>query len=792
MVKKAAETIKRSLKKVKKKHVLRGLVLIMGIALIGIIITFFIGNTVSLFTKEELGIVIEPKDKLFQTHYSQSFPLNITFYPENFAWCDASCDYSLKDISTGNFIEKGNATLKHKEILERQYDLTSEIIGDGQKMYLFEVECNNIKSTLCRTDEKKFLESALITLDFDLNNEEKEIKKNMKEHLTVELKKIQEIDSINLQNNALIVNIKQAFIDSTEEKQILTSNDVDDIKNKYNKYKELWNEQAYYQLEKSYKDWDFVYNDLRQEVFDEITKYNDFLNDTEEIISDIMFNQYGILNTRATEIYTELFAIYNEGENIESINNVNKKINILKQELIPIESNYFNESNKRILQLDYLNRKYNYFINNNVSLEFETKKRFYSNDYNTICERIKKTLEEVQKYNIDLLNTTTNASTDTNASTINNVSVLLNQSSLMQEFTSNNFKNLVWENNSNSINEILNINKQKMYMTNKFIIDTSELKCEYVNDVTVVDPFKLKERVNKTIQKISSTYNISLKEHKSVCCAFGDCKECCTPETCQNVYPVLLLHGHSFHEDDKPEQSLKVFSRMQKELEEKGYINAGEINLEFDSEDYAYLGRINHPIAVRGTYYYIKSYNLGIYTVSTQKTDRIENYALRLKEIIDNIKFKTGMDKVNIIAHSMGGLAAREYVDIFGTQSINKLILIATPNHGINQDTEQLCKITGADAECEDLSEGSIFLRRLNAKQKALDIPVFNIIGKGCTMDLTEGDGIVTKESAYLDFAENVYVKGNCTDYLETEMHNKMIDPRVYPEVYEYVTEFLE
>ena len=53
-----------------------------------------------------------------------------------------------------------------------------------------------------------------------------------------------------------------------------------------------------------------------------------------------------------------------------------------------------------------------------------------------------------------------------------------------------------------------------------------------------------------------------------------------------------------------------------------------------------------------------------------------------LKCLIDGVKKQTGSDKVDIIAHSMGGLVVKDYVYKFGQDSIDKFIDIATPHLG--------------------------------------------------------------------------------------------------------------
>lgn len=49
---------------------------------------------------------------------------------------------------------------------------------------------------------------------------------------------------------------------------------------------------------------------------------------------------------------------------------------------------------------------------------------------------------------------------------------------------------------------------------------------------------------------------------------------------------------------------------------------------------------------------------------------------------IERVKKKTGKDKVVIIGHSLGGLLGRAYISYFSPSSIDKLIMIGTPNLG--------------------------------------------------------------------------------------------------------------
>jgi pimeloyl-ACP methyl ester carboxylesterase len=53
-----------------------------------------------------------------------------------------------------------------------------------------------------------------------------------------------------------------------------------------------------------------------------------------------------------------------------------------------------------------------------------------------------------------------------------------------------------------------------------------------------------------------------------------------------------------------------------------------------------------------------------------------------LKAAIGEAKSRSLKDKVNIIAHSMGGLVVRAYIKRYGGADIDKLAMVGTPNHG--------------------------------------------------------------------------------------------------------------
>ncbi len=296
---------------------------------------------------------------------------------------------------------------------------------------------------------------------------------------------------------------------------------------------------------------------------------------------------------------------------------------------------------------------------------------------------------------------------------------------------------------------------------------------------------------NLTPPEYSLDYSITLKPNPPQCCAFGQCSVC---DASPPPYPVLFIHGHAMNDRNTPEATMQDFEEFQKKMQKDGYIDAGELDLATpESPDIAgEWGRGTNPVDTRASYYYITSFGVGSYKLTAQKSEHIENYALRLRDIINLLKFRTGASKVNIVAHSMGGLVTRDYLELFGYGSVNNVILVNTPNHGIDDTVYRGCLLLGASNECNDMHEGSIFLNRLNARQIPNGTKIFAIATNGCAMGNLTGDSIVSIESGYLPGAVNYRFNETCPSSVENNLHTSMIDPNIHPEAYALIMSILE
>ncbi len=279
--------------------------------------------------------------------------------------------------------------------------------------------------------------------------------------------------------------------------------------------------------------------------------------------------------------------------------------------------------------------------------------------------------------------------------------------------------------------------------------------------------------------------NITLSQINRKCFFSNESIPCNTlkPQT-----PIIFIHGHAFLEQSSVEESLQAFSQIQFELQQDGFVSARTFDIgtyAIDEKPYTYIPR---PVTFRSSFYTINSFSVGSYGVSIRKTERIENYALRLREIIDDVRRVTKSQNVSIVAHSMGGLVLREYLQLFGDSAIEKSITINTPHQGIVGRVASLCRTAGSNKECEDMTKGSIFLQRLSQQQ--LPDSFYSIQAVGCQMGDTTGDGIVQVEQSIID-ANMILVNGTCTDLAQTNLHTDILRVDKYPQLVDILRDIL-
>lgn len=100
-------------------------------------------------------------------------------------------------------------------------------------------------------------------------------------------------------------------------------------------------------------------------------------------------------------------------------------------------------------------------------------------------------------------------------------------------------------------------------------------------------------------------------------------------------------------------------------------------------------------------------------------TGGIDEYVPMIHQAVEQLCKDTGHDRIVIVAHSMGGLAARAYLRDHGSHRIAKVITLGTPHHGtglahfgVGLNTRQMrWTVSGQEGLCSD------WLRALAAKE---------------------------------------------------------------------------
>jgi hypothetical protein len=300
----------------------------------------------------------------------------------------------------------------------------------------------------------------------------------------------------------------------------------------------------------------------------------------------------------------------------------------------------------------------------------------------------------------------------------------------------------------------------------------------------------------KSFEKIIYFYldesipKVVLDEPLSSCCYLGDCEKCCDDSCSDKYYPVIFLHGHSINGALPADYSFDSFMEIKNELTKKDYIDVGDFVMS-ENEVTGLWGRVNVPIMVTASYFFdvYKTSSGKVVSVSS-KTDGIDTYAIRLRNIINSVKERTGKEKVIVIAHSMGGVVTRRYVQIFGGEDVDKIILVCVPNHGISDKVKDYCAVLGSETACNDMDEDSILMNHLNNDETDF-VEIHNIVGIGCNMGDETGDGIVKNSSQYLSDAKNYYINGTCNELNFDFFHESILFPNLYPDAYNIIKKLL-
>jgi len=770
--------VKKRKKKSRRKRKIKYLLIAAGCILL-----LFIFLQAKFFFGEPLYISLSPEEyHLILQNQSEDVYLDITI--RNFPLCSARCNFTYHDLAKGEKTTESYIPQRREQIT-RSFHIDPPH-KNGMFSYRYDIVCSNTRSLGCPDDDSLYIDSTFIGVRHNLTDEIRDqqafFRKNyslLMAYLDINFKFLHQIRDIISQLPQEVPSDLHQHLSSARIQQnsfdIVLSNAVD--------LRDRWNKDTF----------KADFSDHIQKAEYLIQQQNLTLNSIEKIIET--YNQALSLKNNLEKQKKKLF----EAELFY------RKLNghYPSNEYFIAEQRLESVLDKEIPSLSAINASED-LLNEALALTLEVNHTLqtYNLERESIMLDASTLIRRQQLYFSNLFNETV-FTNEFSTNLTKNFSSLCNLSNTVLH------KTISHNNIQNATNESLDeLEKQidallkgiyrvsplppnqyaldfpKMILPMSKLNSTTQLVCDLAATLPSQPP-DITETINITPTQLSTSINIELDAKPSICCFRGNCSPCCSD--CKNnvsLYPTIFIHGHLFNQLSTPEESLNAFVKIMEKME-GSYLNVGD----FESNTKADWSYYNKPIIARGTYYYISYVDLGLNTVQARKSERIENYALRLNEIITSLLGKTDRDKVNIVAYSMGGLVARQYLTTFGESQVHKLVTLATPHEGLVGNIRSFCSVVGAGLECEDMSSGSIFLKKLDPIE---NIQTFTISATGCAMDTGIGDGVVLFNHSRLTGAINYTVAGNCTDFFATDLHLNILDPTLYPQVPQIIMQVLQ
>ncbi len=668
-------------------------------------------------------ISIDPSNQniLTQKRTSENVSYLISF--ENRMFCEATCSYTFVDLSNNKIVDQKNFTTKDNNSMKIDFLISPPEKGTGQLAFELNSKCVNKKSFLCKSDETERQKSSFLTLSYELSIEERDSIENLNGLLVQSLNDVINQDLM-LQDLTYQYEMLNSSLHLMDFNLQSFTDDFFLLKNDIIVAKNLWNNEEYNRLNESLVDIDYQ---LR-------------------VLNYLLLNASNFLK-----------------RHVYSYENTRKNIVDFTGEFEKYED------------LIFMNQLLKQNTRNYLSDYYKIVKSFNNNNYQNYFELD----DEVENLTTDLLIQYEDADRKI---------IVLNEygQSLLNEYN----LTLVEQNDSLYTLNAICLKIDGIDNLSDRGVDFSAGYCGY-NAVSINFSnydFNLISLPDVDDQTFLTDINISLKEHLPVCCIFDECDVCLQSGENKNneeMFPIILVHGHAFSDSASIENSLAGFSTIRTGLVSDGFIDGGTVlntDLIFGYEE-GVLGKYNKPI-VFGTTYYVDE------SMIKSTNDDIETYASRLDKVIDIVKFKSGSSKVNIIAHSMGGLVVRKYLVDFGDDDVDKLIMIGTPNKGIERQVESFCPIAGAQKECSQMSSTSKFINELNnANNKPKNTKSYVIFGEGCNSNRGDGDGVVFVNNTKLPYSLNFGISGDCDNSI---LHSDLLNINKYPEVYQIITNIIQ
>jgi hypothetical protein len=717
------------------------LILLLLIKLV-LYLNLMIGNDVGISLSAErtdVRLVRGESERLeFEAHVSAN------------PFCTVSCTSGFEDVSTNTTLSTQRFSMKKGLPHAESHTITATKSGEGQELYRLVIECESTKTMLCHTEAVSVKQTALITMEYNRSQEEREIRANLRDDIEAHARNIGEVSGRIKGVNATLLRMQQFLVVTNEQRNALDAARVTGTQmDALDSFEKLWQNEDYETLVAQMAE-------ARQQTDTTLTRIEELEQMLKRKAGEV--NSAAAALTESGQMLNQIRSLFITDADIAGeLNDSIREYNLATHRFIqPSDTKEYHTT------YDALFEKARQSQDDNALLDAVTADLWYRLfcrlnlscvDRPTMRERIRQRTFDPMESCSDIERVRSQFSPDLNASDPWKAMMI----DELQRLPNARASDLIRERFENSTPQ-----------------QPESCKPFYTTTINAFffEPISIEEARTVTI-------TLNLTDPEPQCCVFGLCASCCD-EACRidpKTFPIVFIHGHAVSKDTSFDYSMDAFTWLQSRLETDGFIDAGSIALYSDQQvPSGSWGIARSPITIRASYYF-DLYEASDDTLIVQtKSENIDTYAVRLNELIKTVRQNTGKPRVILIAHSMGGLVARRYVQVFGKNDVEKLIMIGTPNHGINGTISRMCPVTGGELECRDMDADSLFMNKLN-KVSMSGLETVNIVGTGCRMDGGDGDGIILADSARLG-RSNVMVNGTCdSQYL----HSKLLrDDAVY------------
>ncbi|MBS3169174.1 alpha/beta fold hydrolase [Candidatus Woesearchaeota archaeon] len=784
-----------------------------------IILLSFFGTQIYLYINFLLGnnvvATVEVSPQLLQVTKRETAALLVKASVTTNPFCSAECTLRVENMVDGTVLAEEQATLRPGRGLDRQVSFSVTEQGHGTIPIQVRLECAGRETFLCHTNEKPTLRNRLVMVEYNLSAEEQAAKEIVfadltlkTENLTTAKKTIESQKNTILKiNESLVVEPLRATLQEAEAEYTI-------LFQQFQGWQSYWLAEDYLQLTNKISFSNFP--EQHAKIATAITLVEQNLNVYNSAISAM--DQAGKVLSRLSEttvVDKELAAEIQK--TISEYNNVTVTFN--SRTPLMMKQSVSESYNLTVFALD--NKTFVQTNHDVLSLALQSKSIAI-----VLCQEFNSclttpTIPELA-WQVPANLTSACASVHDLHALNSIIKPTLQQQAAAQNYpTTEEFTTTIKTLSENAQQKIINPLREeippaapntkvlrelllfsRLLPTPSFpeydltpavllkVLENIPPECEPIKAGIAVLPITAKAvSTGETAGDSTSIAPvITFEQPPAQCCLNQQCQTCCTEPSCRenaSYYPIVFLHGHAVNKDTSYEYSLDAFNGIQLKLEKDGFVNAGAVSM-YTKKDLpsGIFGLFNVPLTMKASYYVDLLQTPENYVVIQAKSENIDVYALRLKEILDTIVYQTGRPKVILVAHSMGGLVARRYMQIFGAGNVARLVTIGTPHQGIEGDVAEYCDVIGEQRECQDMNAESVFMNKL--KNGILPpLPVTTIIGTGCAMNGEDGDGVVLERNAELDGAEKVLVQGECSTF--SVLHTELLDVWKYPEVYEAV-----